>query len=176
MVESKELAQIICGCRTGSNESFRRLIDLYAARCYGYFYRLTGNRDISDDLLSKLFVKLVEKIGSFKGPAFEAWLFKVAANVFYDHLRAKQSQQKLLENHKQQLDAEIIEAKKSDDEVFDRLQRQLDKLDADTKELVLLRFYSQLGFKEIAKMRSEPIGTTLSKLHRGLKKLRQLME
>jgi len=39
----------------------------------------------------------------------------------------------------------------------------------------MLRFYSRLSFKEIAKMRSEPIGTTLPKLHRGLKKLRELM-
>jgi DNA-directed RNA polymerase specialized sigma24 family protein len=40
----------------------------------------------------------------------------------------------------------------------------------------MLRFYSQASFKEIAAMRSEPIGTTLSKLHRGLKKLQKLME
>jgi len=39
-----------------------------------------------------------------------------------------------------------------------------------------LRFYSQLSFKAIARMRSEPIGTTLAKTHRGLKKLRQMME
>ena len=40
----------------------------------------------------------------------------------------------------------------------------------------MLRFYSQLSFKEIAQVRSEPIGTTLAKMHRGLKKLRLLME
>ena len=52
----------------------------------------------------------------------------------------------------------------------------LKRLDADTRELSMLRFYSQLSFKEIAKMRSEPIGTTLAKLHRGLKRLREFME
>ena len=46
----------------------------------------------------------------------------------------------------------------------------------DTRELIMLRFYSQASFKEIAAIRSEPIGTTLSKLHRGLKKLQKLME
>ena len=58
---------------------------------------------------------------------------------------------------------------------IDSLQRQLEKLDAETRELVLLRFYSELSFKEIAKMRSMPIGTVLSKVHRGLKSLRELM-
>jgi RNA polymerase sigma-70 factor (ECF subfamily) len=56
------------------------------------------------------------------------------------------------------------------------LQVQLDRLDAETRELIMLRFYSEASFKEMAAMRSEPIGTTLSKLHRGLKRLRELME
>jgi RNA polymerase sigma-70 factor (ECF subfamily) len=56
------------------------------------------------------------------------------------------------------------------------LQIQLDRLDKDTRELIMLRFYSDLSFKEIAEMRSEPIGTTLAKLHRGLKKLKEFME
>jgi DNA-directed RNA polymerase specialized sigma24 family protein len=54
---------------------------MYAGRCYGYFYRLTGDRDLSDELLSELFIKLVEKIGSYKGGAFESWLFKIASNT-----------------------------------------------------------------------------------------------
>jgi RNA polymerase sigma-70 factor, ECF subfamily len=41
---------------------------------------------------------------------------------------------------------------------------------------MMLRFYSDLSFKDIAEMRSEPIGTTLAKLHRGLKKLKENME
>jgi len=52
----------------------------------------------------------------------------------------------------------------------------LSRLDADTRDLIVLRYYSELSFKEIAEMRSEPLGTALSKLHRGLKKLRELME
>ena len=64
----------------------------------------------------------------------------------------------------------------STDDDVKRHETQLDRLDADTRELIILCFYSQASFKEIAAMRSEPIGTTLSKLHRGLKKLRELME
>jgi RNA polymerase sigma-70 factor (ECF subfamily) len=53
---------------------------------------------------------------------------------------------------------------------------QLAKLDAGTRELIMLRFYSQMSMKEIAELRSEPIGTTLSKVHRGLKRLREMMK
>ena len=151
---------------------------MYSSRCYGYFYRLTGNRAVSDDLLSELFVKLIGKIGSFKGSSFDGWLFKVAANIFYDYLRGRQRHDKVIEIHKkqQQLDSQIIQPKSAEDAISDKLQIQLGKMDPDTRELIILRFYSGLSFKELAKMRAEPIGSTLSKLHRGLKKLRSLME
>lgn len=175
MAKSDELDQIISGCKKGDSECFSQIVDIYASRCYGYFYRLTGNGGLSDELLSELFLKLVEKIGSYKGGSFESWLFKIASNIFYDYLRTKQRQKKLLETRKKQIEFEIIE-KRPDSEQIDKLQVQIGKLDEETKELILLRFYSQLSFKEIALMRSEPIGTTLAKMHRGLKKLREMME
>lgn len=176
MPRNDDLARITAGCKAGDAESFSELIDLYAGRCYGYFYRLTGRRDVSDDLLGELFVKLVEKIGSFKGGSFEGWLFRMASNIFHDYLRSKQRQRKLFEAGKTQLELKLAEADEPEAGAIDKLQIQLGKLDADTRELIMLRFYSQASFKEIAAMRSEPIGTTLSKVHRGLKKLRELME
>jgi RNA polymerase sigma-70 factor (ECF subfamily) len=153
---------------------------MYGGRCYGYFYRLTGDRDLSDELLSELFIRLVEKIGSYKGGAFEGWLFRIASNIFHDHLRGKKRRRRLLEARWTELETEPAsrERRRSDDSdlVLDQLQRQLGRLDADTREVILLRFYSELSFKEIAELRSEPIGTSLSKLHRGLKRLRELME
>jgi RNA polymerase sigma-70 factor (ECF subfamily) len=176
MAKNNDLARIITGCKAGDAESFSEVVDIYASRLYGYFYRLTGDREISDDLLSELFVKLVEKIGSFKGGSFESWLFRTASNIFYDHLRDKQRQKKSFEVLKGEFETELTKAEGTNNERVDELQTQLGRLDTDTRELIMLRFYSQVSFKEIAAMRSEPIGTTLSKLHRGLKKLRDLME
>lgn len=175
MARNDQLRRIITGCKNGDPECFSRLIDIYSSRCYGYFYRLTGNKDISDELLSRLFAKLVEKVDSYKGPCFESWLFKVASNVFNDYLRAKKRQQQIIEAVQQEALTETVKPPRYDNEVFDKLQSQLAKLDADTKEVIMLRFYSQLSFKDIAELRGEPIGTTLSKAHRGLKKLKDLM-
>jgi len=176
MTNSDELAQIIIGCKNGDSNCFSQVVDMYASRCYGYFYRLTGNNDVSDELLSELFVKLVEKIASYKGGSFDGWIFKIASNIFHDYLRSKQRRKKLLNVQKKLLELQPIEPKQSDNEQIDKLQIQLRRLDEDTRELIMLRFYSELSFKEIALMRSEPIGTTLAKLHRGLKKLRELMK
>jgi len=176
MAESDDLVRIINGCKDGKSESFQSLVDMYAGRCYGYFYRMTGSKEVSDDLLSELFVKLVGKIGSFRGGSFKSWLFKIASNIFHDYLRDKQRQKRLLEAREKQLKSELTEVKRADAEQIDKLQIQLEKLDAETRELIMLRFYSELRFREIAEIRGEPIGTTLSKVHRGLKKLRELME
>lgn len=176
MAKSNDLAQIIDGCKAGSAESFSQLVDIYSGRVYGYYYRLTGDSELSDELLSELFAKLVRKIGSYKGGAFESWLFKIASNIFNDYLRGKQRRKKLHETQKRLLESKITEPKRSESERIDRLQIQLEKLNDDTRELIMLRFYSQLSLKEVAKIRREPIGTTLSKLHRGLKRLRELME
>lgn len=169
------MEQVIASCKKGNNDSFTELIALYSKRLYGYYYRLTGNAAIADDLLSQLFVKLVKAIRSYRGDSFDAWLFKVASNVFYDHLRAKKRDQTLLENKQNKLESESKQDE-HDGEIFDQLQKNLKKLDSDTRELIIARFYSQMSFKEIAQQRNEPIGTTLSKVHRGLKKLRKLME
>ena len=95
----KDIGQIIEGCRKAEEASYSQLVDIYSSRMYGYFYRLTGSRDVSDELLSELFVKLVEKIGQYRGGSFDSWLFRVASNLFYDHLREKHRQQALIEEH-----------------------------------------------------------------------------
>jgi len=177
----EDLKEIVAACQAGSNEAFGRLVDMYASRCYSYFYRLTGNAEVSDDLLSKLFLKLVEKIGTFKlaSGSFEKWLFTVASNIFRDHLRRQYRRKKLLAAKAQELRAEappaIDATGKADAEMIDKLQVQMAKLNAETRELLMLRFYGRLTFREIADIRSEPVGTVLSKVHRGLKRLRELM-
>jgi len=176
MARTEQLRQVIAGCQAGDAEAFSKLVDIYATRCYGYFYRLTGNADVSDELLSELFVRLVEKIATYKGGAFESWLFRIASNIFHDYLRSKTRYQRALEARFAQCEKSTTEPKKSEMDLTDRLQRQLEKLDPNTRELIILRFYSEMSLKEIAALRSEPIGTTLSRLHRGLRRLREMME
>lgn len=175
MARNEDLGQIIRLCRAGRAEGFEKLIDMYAKRCYGYFRRATGDPEASEELLSELFVRLVEKIGTYRGGSFERWLFETASNIFKDYLRRKQRQKKLLVARKERLEAELAGAARPDGELVDKLQVELGRLDEDTREVIALRYYSGLRFREIAEMRGEPIGTTLAKVHRGLKKLRELM-
>lgn len=170
-----ESARIIAGCREGNAECFSELLDIYAARCYGYFYRLTADHSLSEELLSELFLRLVVKIGSYRGGVFDGWLFTIASNIFYDHLRKKKRQKRLMELYRGELESTATEPRISEDENTDKLQIQLGKLDQDTREVIILRFYSGCNLREIARLRGEPIGTISSRLHRGLNRLRELM-
>lgn len=176
MKERFEIAKIVAGCKRGDDDSFSRLVDMYGSRCYGYFYRMTGSRDLSDDLLSELFVRLVEKIRTFRGVSFNGWLFKVTRSIFYDYLRRKIREERTAEGHKKQIEEDLKRERKDGDETTDRLQKKLFQLDEETRDVIMLRFYSELSFKEIAEIYGEPIGTVLSRVHRGLKRLREMME
>ena len=151
------------------------MIKHYSSRCYAYFYRLTGRADFSEELLSDLFIRLVRKIGSFDTGSFDKWIFTVASNLFRDYLRRHYRYKRLLEE-RAELSLEAESGSKREPEIFDELHIALGKLDPETAELITLRYYSQLSFKELAEIRDEPIGTTLSKVHRGIKKLRLIMD
>ena len=175
MSSSDDVTQMVELCRKGEPQGFSQLVDSYSSRLFSYFYRLTGNRDDSNELLSGLFLKVVEKIGTCRPETFDAWLFKMASNLFTDYIRAKKRHEKMLDQMAKELQTETQPAQ-TDGYMTDKLTRQLQRLDAETAEIIVMRYYSGLSFEELAKIRKEPIGTCLSKVHRGLKKLRQLME
>jgi RNA polymerase sigma-70 factor, ECF subfamily len=169
------VSQIVKLCQKGDKDAFSRLVDGYSSRLYGYFYRLTGNRDDASELLGELFLKIVEKIGSCRPETFDAWLFKTASNLFADFIRTKKRQEKMLNQAAKELQAEMLSTPKND-YLADKLTRQIQRLDGETAEIIVMRYYSELSFEELAKIRKEPIGTCLSKVHRGLKKLKELIE
>jgi RNA polymerase sigma-70 factor (ECF subfamily) len=175
MIDNNELNEIVIRCQNGDSKAYAEIVDMFGTSLYGYFYRLSGNSETSNDLLSELFMKLVTKIGTYKGGSFKKWVFTIASNVFYDYLRYRYRQKKLLDGKA----GTIVESELPLDSAMDlkdELEHYLAKLDADTAEILMLRFYGQMSFKELAEVRGEPIGTTLSKVHRGLKKMRNLME
>ena len=175
MSSPERIKDFVLLARKGDKQAFSQLVDIYSSHLYGYFYRLTCNRDEANELLSELFLKMVKKIGSCRPETFEAWLFRIASNLFTDYLRSKKRNQKMLLHIEEQVQSET-QIPQKDNLLTDKLARQLKKLEPETAEIIVMRYYSQLSFEELAQMRNEPISTVLSKVHRGLKKLRQLME
>jgi RNA polymerase sigma-70 factor (ECF subfamily) len=146
MADSSSLKKIIKGCKKGRDSSFRKLINLYSVKVYGYFLRLCNDKTTAEDLTSELFLKLVEKIDTFKGGSFNCWLFTSASNLFYDYLRKKKRQQDFLEE-----ESEFRNSRNNfvseDGNDYEYLQQKLQQLDEQTREIILLRYYSQMSSK-----------------------------
>ena len=188
MQKQDTLANIIEQCRKGRPEAFNWLLETYGRRLYAYFLRTSGSTHDADDLLQEIFVRLIEKIRDYKHQGrFEHWLFRIAANLARDRIRRLQRSPSSLsldaaDTEKDDLTAQLAssepppDAPMQLDQLRDELQEALAQLPEIDREIIVMRHYSQMSFKEIARQFNMPIGTALAKVHRGLKRLRSIME
>jgi RNA polymerase sigma-70 factor, ECF subfamily len=175
MAPSEQTINFVSLARKGDKDAVSKIVELYSRRFYGYFYRLSANSDDSNELLSELFLKMYEKIGTCRPETFEPWLFRMASNLFMDFLRARKRHEKMIDSFQRDYKEESSDPKNGN-LLTDKLTAALKTLDQDTAEIIVMRYYSQLSFQQLAELRNEPVNTVLSKVHRGLKKLKELMK
>lgn len=190
-MDSEQLAEVIARARRQEPTAFDVLINSYSSRLYGYFYRVTGSRHDAEDLLQEVFVRLVRMIGNYQHDGrFDGWLFRIATNLLRDRVRkSRRGRQSFVESSQmgESDDAPLLSQRlgrgESDPssamqraEDVDRLQWAIDQLPEAEREVVMLRHFSELSFREIAELMHTPLGTALARAHRGLGRLRELME
>jgi len=188
--DAAELADVIARAQRREPAAFDALINAYSARLYGYFYRLTGSRHDAEDLLQEVFIRLVRMIQRYQHDGrFEGWLFRIATNLVRDRVRRSKTGRLAAdpagtrggrneaESMGDQPDpaAERPSASLERAENIDRLQQAIGELPEAEREVILLRHFAQLSFREIAEQMGTPLGTALARAHRGLAKLRELM-
>jgi RNA polymerase sigma-70 factor (ECF subfamily) len=187
-MESERLRAVIVSAQAGDAEAYRQLLDGYGPRLYGYFLRATGRHHDAEDMLGELMVRLVAKLQDYDDRGrFEPWLFRIAANMVRDRIRRMRTSPPPLslsaegesgKTRAEQIVAETggIEAGLLAEEASADLHQALAKLDVTTREMILLRHFGQMSFKEIAEVFDCPLGTALAKVHRGLRALRRLLD
>jgi RNA polymerase sigma-70 factor (ECF subfamily) len=183
-----QLADAIQQAQRGDPGGFDALVGAYSPRLYGYFYRLTGSAHDAEDLLQEVFVRLVRVIGQYEhGDRFDGWLFRIAANLARDRVRRVRRRQAVQSAGAATEDGGPLEAVADPDgtspdgvlersEELDRLQAAIDRLPDPERQVILLRHFSQLSFREIAEIMETPLGTALARGHRGLARLREIMD
>jgi RNA polymerase sigma factor (sigma-70 family) len=186
-MESERLRTVVASAKAGDAEAFGTLLDTYGPRLYGYFLRATGRHHDAEDLLGELMLRLVSKIEGYDDRGrFEPWVFRIAANMVRDRIRRTKAKPpptslsiesgtgaalaERVTAETEQVDAGLLAAEASAD-----LHAALDKLDATTRQMILLRHFGQMSFREIAEVFECPLGTALARVHRGLRALRRLM-
>lgn len=137
--------------RAGDAESFGQLYDKYFKPIYEFVYFRTNHKQTAEDLTSQSFMKALEHLQSFSGDkgTFKSWLYRIARNTVIDHYRTS----------KKHLDIDTIADAHDGTDIphdadvmlmMEKVQAQLHTLSDEQQELVTLRVYSGLSYKEIA--------------------------
>jgi RNA polymerase sigma-70 factor (ECF subfamily) len=183
-VEPAGLDRLLRRARKRDPEALHELVDTYSGRLFGLLYRLTGQRETAEDLLQETFLRVVRTIPEYEhGGRFEAWLFRIAANLARDHSRRvrRRGRPLTLDGFGEGGDhgaSELADATQPDPsgellkrEAGERLNACLQELTEMDREIILLRHFAELSFREIADMLQIPLGTALARAHRALKRL-----
>ncbi|MFO0971976.1 MAG: sigma-70 family RNA polymerase sigma factor [Phycisphaerae bacterium] len=184
-MQDATLADLIRRAQNRESTAFDALVDRYGGRVFGFVFRITASRDAAEDLTQEVFLRVVRMIGRYQDDGrFEAWLFRIAANLVRDRGRRSRRTGHAVElggsERGDGLDARpgpsvSPAAGLETREDLDRMSRALAALPEAEREVILMRHFSDLSFKEIADAMGTPLGTALARAHRGLAKLRELM-
>jgi len=149
----------------------RRYVSEHYHALYGYAFRLSGSEVDAEDLVQQTFLIAQQRGHQIqKAEAARSWLYTVLRNCFFKQLRKAPSI--VLDENALDLDglAEVL----PQEEWFDReeLQNALDQLPADYRVVVVMFYYEQCSYREIAEKLEVPLGTVMSRLSRAKRRLR----
>ncbi len=170
--------EVIRQCLDGSEDAFAVLVDRYKAMVYNLAHRMLGDADTANDVAQESFIAAYEGLGKFRfGSKFSTWLYRIALNKCRDHLRAARDT----------VPADDISGTRSDPgpspekavsalQDSDLLQRALDALPAEYREVIILKHIQELDYAEIAAVTGAGITALKVRAHRGREMLRKLLE
>lgn len=164
----------------GDRGAFEALVRRYEAPLYGFFYRLTGNATLAQDLFQETFLRVFKNrfIFDLKRP-FASWLYGIATIVWKDHLR-KEARTKTWSPLEEEVETHTVAVPHPIDpleglekrEVQEVVREEIGRLPPDYRVILILRHYQDLSYEEIGKALDLPLGTVKSRLHSALATLK----
>lgn len=157
-------------------EAFSALYDLYFQRIYNYVSWRVGSRRDVEDIVSDIFTKTLDKLGSFrwqKGATFSSWIFRIAHNAVVDYYRSKAKRESVNIDGLPEIQSDDLLPDEAVDRrrLFKLLSEMIQELPERQAEIITMRFFGEMKNKEIAKVLNIREKSVSSSLFRGLKKL-----
>lgn len=187
MVDSRRDDELLSDHLAGRAGAFDVLVARYATELFAFLYRFVGSRAAADDLVQETFLQVHMSAATYdRARAFKPWLYTISANKARDYLRFRGRRQELsLEPGGSDPEgpsaAQSLEAGGMDvaDEVAageqrEAVRRVIDELSPHLREILLLGYYQQLPYAEIAEILEIPVGTVKSRLHAAVTQFAKL--
>ncbi len=151
----------------------------HGRRIYNFAYRLTGNPDDASDLMQEVLLRVRRGLPGYTPGSFEGWLWRITRNAFLDDIRRKKRRPTvaLPEDDRSALGSvPAPEDTLAESRLPEHLQQALLALPFDFREAVVMCDVVGLIYDEIADATDVPVGTVRSRIHRGRKMLRGMLE
>jgi len=169
----------------GDENALSTLIKRHQSKIYGFIYSKVTDRDIADDIFQDTFIKVIKtlKSNSYNEEGkFLPWVMRISHNLIVDHFRRN----KKMPMHRETEEFSIfsimtdnspnVENKIITEQVENDLQRIINELPDDQKEVLQMRIYQDLSFKEIADLTGVSINTALGRMRYALMNLRKVID
>lgn len=170
----------------GNNEAFDEVIDRHKDRIFMYILSIVKDEDLANDLFQETFVKTIMNIkeGRYtENGKFAAWITRVAHNIIIDHYRQlKSAKVQSTDNtelnilNRKELCEETIEDEMITSQIRADIRRLIRALPEAQREVLLMRYYKNLSFKEIADLTKVSINTALGRMRYALINMRRIAE
>ena len=169
---------------SGNNKAFDLLLERNQSRLFSYILFIVHDRSMAEDLFQETFVKIISKLheGKYSSSGkFVSWMLRIAHNAVMDWYR-RQKNEKTMEMYNENdlygdstsvLDANI-ENHFVKEQVLRDVQRMMNLLPITQREVVFMRFYQNLSFKEIAELTNVSINTALGRMRYAVMNMRRM--
>lgn len=167
--------EIIKKCQQGNLAEFAGLYDKYIARIYRFVYFKTSHRETAEDITSQTFIKALKKIKKFnpeKG-SFSAWLYRIARNNVIDYYRRRKGAPVSVEAFWAVAARSDFLEKAENSSDMAQIKKAMRKLNSRQKEVVVLRLWHGMPYKEIARALKTSEGACKMAFVRAIKKLKK---
>ncbi len=181
--------QLVVAYREGDVPALAELIGRYEKELFHFLIRFAGNRAFAEDLFQETFLQVHQSAKTFDATKrFKPWLFTIAANKARDHLRREKRKRtaplSALIDPTQESGASFIDLMEADvplpddtadeQEIADLVRELAQQLPDHLREVLVMAYFHQFAYKEIAEMLSIPLGTVKSRLHAAVGTFAQL--
>lgn len=169
----------------GKEEALATLIKRHESKIYGFIYSKVSDRDVSNDIFQDTFIKVIKtlKSNSYNEEGkFLPWVMRISHNLVIDYFRKNKKMPLYRETEEFSVfsimtdDTLTIENQLIANQVELDIQKLIEELPEDQKEVLIMRMYKDMSFKEISELTGVSINTSLGRMRYALMNLRKVID